>query len=245
MKRRLSSAGRTRSIEIWNDPEPMRRNLHQRDLSLFCCDYRQRRRCVFWGLNQELWYDEIVTLTDFVRRPAHELFVSFGSLNNHLAFTWLAKASTAAFGEAPWSLRLPAAILGLFSIWAVWRLIRFTDLKWISAGYSGAACCFLSPCMVQPECARLYRLIAVHITVSAVHGPGGLKHRHVRDWIVLRNICRRSARDTSHRSLSFNSPGIDGAGGRLPGNIYSQTRNRLELAQGPADWVLAAQSYWR
>ena len=77
-------------------------------------------------LNAGLWYDEIITLTQFIRLPAGELFTTYGSLNNHLLYTWLAKAGVSIFGEMPWIMRLPALVFGVASIWAVWRLIKET-----------------------------------------------------------------------------------------------------------------------
>lgn len=77
----------------------------------------------FWHLNDGLWYDEILTLIQFVRLPVHELVVTYGSLNNHILYTWLAKASVALFGESPWALRLPAVFFGIGSIALAWRVI--------------------------------------------------------------------------------------------------------------------------
>lgn len=80
-------------------------------------------------LNAGLWYDEILTLTRSVRLSPAELAVTYGSLNNHVLYTWLAKSCAFLFGEAPWSLRLPAAFFGVASIWAVWRLFRETGAR--------------------------------------------------------------------------------------------------------------------
>ncbi len=82
-----------------------------------------------YALNADLWYDEILTLTQFVRLPAAELAQTYGSLNNHILYTWLAKLSVVLFGEHAWSLRLPAVMFGLGSIWASWRLVRESGLK--------------------------------------------------------------------------------------------------------------------
>jgi 4-amino-4-deoxy-L-arabinose transferase-like glycosyltransferase len=76
------------------------------------------------GLNGGLWYDEIDTLVRYVRLPTWELMSSYDSLNNHMFFSLQAKLSIALFGESPWALRLPAMLMGLASIWALWRLAR-------------------------------------------------------------------------------------------------------------------------
>lgn len=76
------------------------------------------------GLNGGLWYDEIDTLVRYVRLPSWELISSYDSLNNHMFFSLQAKLSVGLFGESPWALRLPAMLMGLASIWALWRLAR-------------------------------------------------------------------------------------------------------------------------
>lgn len=137
-----------------------------------------------WGLNQELWYDEIVTLTEFVRKPASELLVTFGSLNNHLAYTWLAKASTGLFGEAPWSLRAPAAVFGVVSIWAVWRLIRMTGLKWVAL-VTAALLAVSYHHVWFSQNARGYTGLLLFTSLSAIFMASGLKHRRPSDWILF------------------------------------------------------------
>lgn len=77
-----------------------------------------------YELNAGLWYDEILTLKDFVRLPPETLIHTYGSLNNHILYTWMAKGSVALFGETATALRLPAVLLGLGSIAAVWLLVR-------------------------------------------------------------------------------------------------------------------------
>lgn len=76
------------------------------------------------GLNSGLWYDEIDTLVRYVRLPTWELMSSYDSLNNHMFFSLQAQLSIMLFGESPWALRLPAMLMGLMSIWALWRLAR-------------------------------------------------------------------------------------------------------------------------
>jgi hypothetical protein len=78
----------------------------------------------FYKLESSLWYDEIDTLVNYVRPPFGELMTSYPSLNHHVMFSLEAKLSTLIFGESAWSLRLPAALLGLASIWAAWLVAR-------------------------------------------------------------------------------------------------------------------------
>jgi len=76
------------------------------------------------GLNSQLWFDEIATLVDFVRLPFGEIISDYSSLNNHMFYTLQAKAAIAVFGEAPWSLRLPAFVFGVASIAMIYVLAR-------------------------------------------------------------------------------------------------------------------------
>ena len=76
------------------------------------------------GLDAQLWFDEIATLVEFVRLPFGAIVSDYSSLNNHMFFTLQAKAATLLFGEAAWSLRLPAALFGVGSIYLIWRLAR-------------------------------------------------------------------------------------------------------------------------
>ena len=71
-----------------------------------------------------LWYDEIVTLVNFVRLPTLELIGTLDSLNNHMLYSLMAQLSIVALGETALALRLPAIILGVASIWMQWLIAR-------------------------------------------------------------------------------------------------------------------------
>lgn len=71
------------------------------------------------GLDSDLWYDEIVTLTEFVRLSAGDLLTTYTVQNNHILYSLSAKASIALFGESAWALRLPAVLFGVASIGGV------------------------------------------------------------------------------------------------------------------------------
>jgi mannosyltransferase len=77
-----------------------------------------------WSLNSCLWFDEVLTLVDFVRLPLGEIVVRFPSQNQHMLFTLLAHGSVAAFGESSWALRLPSVGFGVASLWALFLLGR-------------------------------------------------------------------------------------------------------------------------
>ena len=77
-----------------------------------------------YKLDAPLWFDEIATITEFVRAPVSQLIADYSSFNNHLFFSLQAKLSTSLFGETAWAARLPAMLFGLGSIWLTWRLAR-------------------------------------------------------------------------------------------------------------------------
>ncbi len=76
------------------------------------------------GLNQQYWYDEIVTVLNTIRIPPTKLLTSYVWDNQHTFYSALAQLSVAVFGEHPWSVRLPAMIAGTLSIPALYLLGR-------------------------------------------------------------------------------------------------------------------------
>lgn len=73
------------------------------------------------GLAHGLWFDEIQTLVEYVRRPLAQIVTTFDSQNQHYLYSILARISVVLFGESTWALRLPAMIFGVASLAAtVW-----------------------------------------------------------------------------------------------------------------------------
>ena len=68
------------------------------------------------GLDGGLWYDEIRTLLLSVRSPLSTIVTVLPGNNQHTFYSVLAHLSTQVFGEHPWSLRLPAMILGAATV---------------------------------------------------------------------------------------------------------------------------------
>jgi hypothetical protein len=77
-----------------------------------------------WGLDLDLWHDEIIALLDFVRPPLGDIVTSFPNQNQHLLYSVLAHLSVNVFGESAWAVRLPAVLFGVGSIWALFLLGR-------------------------------------------------------------------------------------------------------------------------
>jgi mannosyltransferase len=77
-----------------------------------------------WKLDASLWYDEVLTLVQFVRLPVQDIVTSYSTLNNHVFFSVQAHAAVALFGESAWALRLPAALLGVATVPVLFALVR-------------------------------------------------------------------------------------------------------------------------
>jgi 4-amino-4-deoxy-L-arabinose transferase-like glycosyltransferase len=77
-----------------------------------------------WNLNSDLWYDEVLTLLDFVRPPLGDIVTSFPSQNQHMLYSVLAHISINIFGESAWAVRLPSVVFGVASLWALFLLGR-------------------------------------------------------------------------------------------------------------------------
>jgi uncharacterized membrane protein len=76
------------------------------------------------GLNQQLWFDEIVTLLDSARAPFVRIVTQYDLQNQHTLYSILAHLSIRLLGEQPWTLRLPAALFGIASIPALYFFVR-------------------------------------------------------------------------------------------------------------------------
>ncbi len=73
-----------------------------------------------YRLEEGLWLDEIYTWVRFMGLPLHVIPTVYGSENQHFLFSLLAKLSLMIFGNSVWAFRLPAVLLGVASIVAVY-----------------------------------------------------------------------------------------------------------------------------
>jgi mannosyltransferase len=77
-----------------------------------------------YALDSGLWYDEILTYVQYGRLPFGEIITTYDDQNQHFLYSVLAHASFLSFGESGWSLRLPAVLFGVGSIWVLYLLGR-------------------------------------------------------------------------------------------------------------------------
>jgi 4-amino-4-deoxy-L-arabinose transferase-like glycosyltransferase len=87
------------------------------------------------GLDLGISFDEIDTLVHYARKPLAVIVTTFDSQNQHLLYSVLARFSCAVFGDGTTSagtfaVRMPAVLLGVASIWALYRFaLLVTDRR--------------------------------------------------------------------------------------------------------------------
>jgi len=81
------------------------------------------------ALNQQLWYDEITTLLDFVRMPMAHIVTTYTSQNQHMLYSVLARVAVVTFGDAAWTLRLPALLFGVLTVPALYFCARLLTTR--------------------------------------------------------------------------------------------------------------------
>jgi len=75
-------------------------------------------------LDDGLWIDELVTYASYAGAPFGQLVSTYDSQNHHILYSLCTHAAFLLFGEGAWSLRLPAVIFGVASIWALYLFAR-------------------------------------------------------------------------------------------------------------------------
>lgn len=75
-------------------------------------------------LDDGLWFDEIKTLVRYVSLSVGDIVTTFDDQNQHVLYSVLARLSTDVLGMTRWALRLPAVLLGVASLWAVYHFGR-------------------------------------------------------------------------------------------------------------------------
>jgi len=68
------------------------------------------------GLNAGFWFDELNTVIYSVRPPLLQVATAFPGDYTHPFYGVMAQGTVAAFGEHPWSVRLPAVLFGIATI---------------------------------------------------------------------------------------------------------------------------------
>lgn len=77
-----------------------------------------------FALDAGLWFDEIDTLTKYLRRPWGELVGVFDSQNHHYLYSFLARAGLDLGLDEAVAIRLPAVVFGALSLGAAYLFAR-------------------------------------------------------------------------------------------------------------------------
>lgn len=117
---RLPYWRRKRSAPTGPWPEAQNRAAVVCILGILACALMLR----LYKLEVGLWYDEVLTYIGYARMPFGEIFTTYRNENQHFVFTLLAHWCFVMFGEGAWALRLPAALFGVASIWALYLFAR-------------------------------------------------------------------------------------------------------------------------
>jgi uncharacterized membrane protein len=77
-----------------------------------------------YALDVGIWYDEMLTHANYMPLSIGQIVSTFTDANNHILYSVAARATIDGLGDSVWSLRLPAAIFGVASIWALYFFAR-------------------------------------------------------------------------------------------------------------------------
>lgn len=76
-------------------------------------------------LGRNLYYDELFSAYHFFDTSSFwETVSTYIVFNNHILYSLLGRAAIITFGRAEWAIRLPAFLLGLATIYALWFFVR-------------------------------------------------------------------------------------------------------------------------
>ncbi len=140
-------------------------------------------RC--WNINQSFWWDEIWSTLPYAK--AHSVWHIFADLgfyfNNHLLYSLLARGSIQMIGESEFAVRLPALILGLLAVPALFQFGK---------RHAGASCAViaalllaLSPFHIDHSTeARGYAGLALFSVLSSFYFLKGVKSDGIRSWML-------------------------------------------------------------
>lgn len=134
------------------------------------------------GLNDGLWWDEIRTLVDSVRHPLSRIVTEFPRDNQHTLYSVLAHLSIGVFGEHPWSLRLPAMLIGVATVSALYFFAR-EFVGRTEALLAGLLLAAAYHHVWFSQNARGYTTLAFLTLISSWLLLRGLRRGRVSDWI--------------------------------------------------------------
>jgi hypothetical protein len=136
-----------------------------------------------YALGQGLWLDEIITYVTYVKSmPLGVIASTYTSENQHFLFSLAARAALLTFGDSAWSLRLPAVLFGVASIWALYRLgCEVTTRR--EAIFAAALMTFSYHHIWFSQNARGYTALLFWSILSSIFLVRGLRKADPKAWI--------------------------------------------------------------
>lgn len=140
---------------------------------------------VRWAsIGRAMGHDEAYTFEAFASRPLAKFIGDYHLPNNHILHTILVHISYKIFGDAPWAVRLPAFLAGVFLVPAAYWIGK-KMYTW-SVGILGAAVVAVAPVMISYSTnARGYTLLALLTLLSWALGIYLKSHRNRLGWLLL------------------------------------------------------------
>ncbi|CAN5587416.1 hypothetical protein BH10CHL1_BH10CHL1_27040 [soil metagenome] len=136
-----------------------------------------------YALNDGLWHDEILTYVTYVRSMSlGEIASTYNSENQHFLYNLLARVACMVFGNSNWALRLPAALFGVASIYALYLFGR-TVTSAREALLAAALMTFAYHHVWFSQNARGYTGLLLWTLLSSWLLLRGLARKNTKDWL--------------------------------------------------------------
>jgi mannosyltransferase len=136
-----------------------------------------------YRLNSGLWVDEIVTSVLYADIPFGQIVTTYDSQNLHPLFVLLARISHGIFGS-PWSLRLPAVLLGSAALLALFFFVREVATR-LEALLSVALLAFSYQFIWFSQNARGYTGLLFWTVLSSWLFVRALRKNESKTWILF------------------------------------------------------------
>lgn len=144
------------------------------------------------GLNGGMWIDEIYSLVRSFRSPLESILTEYWGDNHHPLYALLAHISRGVFGEAAWSVRLPALLFGVATVPALYALAQ----RLVSRREALLACALLAVSYHHvwfSQNARGYSAIAFFTVVLTWLALRGLDASEGRVWYWYAGVAALAA----------------------------------------------------
>ena len=140
-------------------------------------------RC--WNIDQSFWWDELWSTMTYVK--AESLWQVVSGLgyyfNNHILYSLMARACIAVLGESESAARLPALLMGLFTIVVLFRFGR-AFLGTAAGSLASLLLAFSAFHIDHSSEARGYSGLALFSLLSSYYFIKGLKENQAGFWVA-------------------------------------------------------------